>query len=345
MPVVLYFDFYIYVSNWTIVADMRKVLFLFAMLVSVLPLWPGDLSTPRNGNLFAETERPFRPDRMTVFKAASWVNPNIQMVGGRLIQRNINSDIPLVENRTPNTDIIWIDDSKFIVLTGETGSYAHGILGDRIESTGFAIYQGEDPIIEYELPEGRVFETLRPLIEDIVPENPGAEIIITSSDDVVGSRVEVYSLEGKFLGSSQPIGKAFRWLHVIGATSFGDPQKKYVVQVRTPHIGGTLELLSWDGQSLEVEASFRKVSTHKIGSDNLNMALIMGTKGSADAELYVPSFDFRSLLVIGFSNGLLVEKRKFDLPQRLSTNILFDGSSPPSLWMGTTDGSIISIHE
>jgi hypothetical protein len=324
---------------------MRKVFILLTILVSVLPLWPGDLSTPQNGNLYAETERPFHPEGMTVYRASSWVNPNIELVGGRLVQRNMNKDIPRVRNRTVNTDIIRIDDSKYIVLTGETDSYAHGILGDRKESTGFAIYQGEDLLVEYELPDGRVFETLRPLIEDVVPENPGVEIILTSSGDNLGSRIEVYSLEGNFLGSSQSIGKAFRWLHVIGAASFGDPDKKYIAQVKTPHIGGILELLYWNGEFLEVEASYRNVSTHQIGSDNLNMALILGTEGSSDVELYVPSSDFRSLLVIGYSNGLLIERRKFSLPQRLTTNILFENSTPPSLWMGTAGGSIIRIHE
>lgn len=327
------------------IEGMRTILCLFIIFISISPLWAQDLSTPRNGNLYGETESPFHPDRMTVFEAGSWQNPNIELKDGRLIQRNTDENIPAIENRTANTDILWIDDSTYIVLTGETTSYPHGILGDRIESTGFAVYKGEHPLVEYELPEGRVFETLRPLIADIIPENPGTEIILTSSDKNEGARIDVYSQEGELLGSSRPIGRAYRWLHVIGVASFDETEKKFIARVRTPHIGGILELLSWDGDALNIEASLAGVSTHTIGSDNLNMALILGTIDADDTEIFLPSSDFRSLLVIRYKNGRLRETRRFNLPDRLTSNIHLEEGYTASLWMATADGSIVRIHE
>lgn len=87
------------------------------------------------------------------------------------------------------------------------------------------------------------------------------------------------------------------------------------------------------------------VSTHSIGSDDLNMALILGTEGTVEPEMNVPSPDFRNLLVIEYRNGRLREKRRFNLPSRLSTNILYDGENFPSLWVGVSDASIIRIQE
>lgn len=324
---------------------MKKIILVFLFVYAFGPLFGQDFSSPQDGNLFIETESPFIPERIQIYDDGQiLIEKNIILNNDRIYANAPNQPRFDITNRTINTDLAWIDDTTCVALTGNSERYAHGILGDKIESTGFAVYKDGKVVSQFELSNDRVFETLRPLVADLIPENPGKEIILTSSNEREGARVDIYSQSGLFIGQSSPIGRGYRWLHILGVAPFNDTQRPYLAIVKTPHINGTLELLHWNGESLETEISLKNVSTHQIRSSNLNMALLINMDNTSDSELLIPSFDFRNLLVIKFKDNELKVIKKFELPKRISTNIYYDEGNSTSVWLGLSDGSIVNIE-
>jgi len=324
-----------------------KILALISMAL-LFPSWafPIDPSTPADGNLYIRLSDPFIPGAAEVFDDDAVLRDrNIQRSNNRLYRGPKKDADFFMEDRTAGTDVSWIDAETLVVLTGNSSRYGHGILGDNIEATGFRVYRNKKLSAEYELPRDRVFETLRPLVADIVPENPGVEIILTSSSQSEGSRIDVYSQNGKFIGNSRPIGRGFRWLHILAAAPLSGGPEFSLVVVRTPHIGGILEIYTWIGRQLVKAASYPDVSTHQIGSDNLNMALVMDMDSAPGAEFLIPTSDFRSLAVLKYENGELQEVRRFDLPDRISTNFFFDSLGSPSVWVGLSNGMVVKLSE
>lgn len=319
-------------------------LLLFCLLIP-LNIFGDDYSTPLDGNLTIKLENPFIPDNITTYSDYTILDEhNISFKYSRIYRHIDRPDSIELHDKTINSDVVWVDDETYIILTGNSNSYPHNILGDSIESTGFKVYRNDKLYLEYNLPIGRVFETLRPLVADIILDNTGVEIILTSSDINNGSRVDVFSLSGELLSSSEPIGRGFRWLHVLGVMTQGEFNKPYLSIVKTPHIGGILELLSWNGKELSVEASAYNLSTHKIGSDNLNMALQLSFKDNMNSLIIVPSRDFRTILIITYRDKRLEVLRRIPLPGILSTNLFFDNNENPSIWFALTNGKIVQLY-
>lgn len=245
--------------------------------------------------------------------------------------------------QTPGTNIGTASNGILVVLTGNSSEYPHGILGDTVESKGFSIYRGETLLHTYTLPAGSVFETLRPLIADIVPEHPGEELILTTSDREKGAKIQVFSLEGELLGESQAIGKAFRWLHILAAAPFYPAAGIQLAIVKTPHIGGILELYAWEKHGLQKTLSFPGVSTHKIGSDNLNMAIAAFIDTKPGAELLLPTQNFQNLLLITFHTGKPEVLQTIPLQGSLQTNIFSLRGGDPSIWVGTDLNKLVKL--
>ncbi|MBT3275808.1 MAG: hypothetical protein HN368_21845 [Spirochaetales bacterium] len=324
----------------------KTVTKIILLLFSSTLIFSIDPSTPDDGNLYREISGSFLPNNIVIYDNDSILNESGIVIENDRLFRSDKKDIDYaIKNRALGSDISWINDETFVVLTGNSDRYSHGILGDNVEATGFEVYDNSSQISNFEVPSNRVFETLRPLIADVIPENPGVEIILTSSNHLEGSRIEIYSQEGEFLGNSDSIGRGFRWLHVIAAAPFSSNSKQYIAIVRTPHINGILELYFWNGNHLVKEASTGNVSTHQIGSDNLNMALVSNFDSTPGPEFLIPSFDFRSLVIIKYTFGELSEVKRFDLPGRIATNIFFDNIQSNSIWVGLANGKIVRLTE
>lgn len=318
----------------------------FLILFAVTLLSSTDNSTPIDGNLLIETDGSFEGGTLSIFEDVSILDEHdIILENQRLYKADRKDSDFNIPQKAIGTDISWIDNNSFIVLTGNSNRYNHGILGDNIEPTGFKLYRNNRLINLFELPDERVFETLRPLVADVVPENPGVEIVLTSSNRQSGSRVELYSLDGLFLGASPSIGRGFRWLHILAVAPFIEKSTQSIALVRTPHINGILELYTWNGSELVKEAQLDNVSTHQIGSNNLNMALVADLDNSPGPELLIPSRDFETLLMIKYIGGKLSVIDRFSLPGSLSTNLYFDKNEPDTIWAGLQNDKIISISE
>ncbi len=318
----------------------------FLILCTGTFLFSTDPSTPIDGNLHSKIIGSFVGGAISIYDNTSILAENNIILENQRIYKTDRKDSDFnIPQKAIGSDISWIDENSFVVLTGNSNRYNHGVLGDNIEATGFAIYNNEKLISQYELPDERVFETLRPLIADVIPEIPGVEIVLTSSNRQSGSRIEIYSLKGKFFGASPSIGRGFRWLHILSAAPFIDDSTQSIAIVRTPHINGILELYTWKGSALEKEVQMSNVSTHQIGSNNLNMALVADLDHSPGPELLIPTRDFKALLLIKYSKGKLTVIDQFSLPGRLSTNLYLDNTAPFTIWAGLQNGQIIRISE
>jgi hypothetical protein len=230
------------------------------------------------------------------------------------------------------------------ILTGPTGEYRHGILGDSIEASGFktfrfsTVLQRYQPVGRYQLPGGTVFEALRPTMADLNDDGI-PEILITASNADVGSAIYVFDINGTHMASSPAVGRGYRWIHLLGAGKTGPGGETEIITVRTPHIGGILQYYQLKGQNLVLEHALSGYSTHRIGSRNLDMAAIGNFSSGSQAVVLLPTQDFRSLAIIERTeHGSLVIWSK-NLESGLTTNIEVDqdNGSPRIAW-GSEDG-------
>lgn len=320
------------------------MIFLIILALLSRSLMAEDPSTPMDGNLYRPLSSSFLLSNLVFYENGSTLDDHDLVLQNSRIYRERDSAFAQTPvNKTSGTDIVYFEHDSFVVLTGETTEYPHGILGDKIESTGFEVYKKNRLIGRYRLPENRVFETLRPTIADISPKNPGPEIILTSSSGSEGARVDVFSLEGRLIGSSAAIGRGFRWLHVLGVAPFGADGTNKLAIVRTPHINGILDILEWKSGALVSVASLSRVSTHQIGSDNLNMALLFNADAEPDAELLIPTADFRTLLLIKLKGTELRVLKSFELPAPLKTNLYITEGGSLSIWFALINGTVGQI--
>ncbi|NOX60749.1 MAG: hypothetical protein GXP42_02185 [Chloroflexi bacterium] len=121
------------------------------------------------------------------------------------------------------------------------------------------------------------------------------EIIVTQSNAKEGARIVIYDEAGNRLAQGQAIGRGFRWRHQIAAAGFGPAGNTELIDVLTPHIGGTVELYGWEEDSLVVRAALPGYASHVIGSRNLDMAAAADFDGDGRVELLVPAQSLRRL--------------------------------------------------
>ncbi|PLX65831.1 MAG: hypothetical protein C0602_13990 [Denitrovibrio sp.] len=190
---------------------------------------------------------------------------------------------------------IAVYDKYAVVLTNPTSSYAHGVLGDRVESEGFAVIDLIDKkiVTKTSISDLGVIEQKGALLADI-DRDGSIEIILTISNKNNGAQVYAYSVDGELKYKSEPIGRGFRWRHVFAAAQFSGGFVR-IVNVITPHIGGTLEFLEAVDGKLIRKSSINGVSTHNIGSANLGMGLAVDVDGDGLPEILAPDNDKKNI--------------------------------------------------
>jgi hypothetical protein len=177
-----------------------------------------------------------------------------------------------------------------LILTGPSGRYAHGVLGDQLEATGIALIElapRPSLVRVIEIGEPRVIEGIAPIWADLNGDG-SREIIVTESDREQGARLVVYDGTGERVAQGAPIGLGFRWRHQIAVAPFGPHGELELAVVRTPHIGGVVEFYRLSGANLEIVAELRGFRSHLLGSRNLDMGLAGDFDGDGRVELLLP---------------------------------------------------------
>ena len=239
--------------------------------------------------------------------------------GGRTWSVVARSADPVLPDARPiQVDLDGSGDGGHVaVLAGpDTQRYVHGVLGDAVEATSLLWLERHSlqPMRELTLPAPLVFEDIAPRAVALargsglltVRSGPsGAQLVLVTADGANNGRLLVAA-------AGDTLGQRHRWL-----SPTTDGQR--LLAVHTPHIGGVLHEYRLQGDRLIGSAVARGVSTHRIGSRELDMAVWLGSK------LVLPSQDGLSLRVLDLANGY-AESHSANLPARLAMTLALAGA-------------------
>jgi hypothetical protein len=188
-----------------------------------------------------------------------------------------------------------------VVLSEATDQYGHGALGDGTEAVGFAVVDPESGEVRTraQVPADAVIEGLAPIVAPVTDGGDPA-VVVTESDTETGARVVAYSPDGERLAAGPPVGSGFRWRHQLAVAPFAPDGVPELAAVKTPHIGGTAEFYRYDptDETLRIVGAVEGVSSHTIGSRNLDGGVAADADGDGQPELVVPDDPRRALVGI-----------------------------------------------
>jgi hypothetical protein len=244
-------------------------------------------------------------------------------------------------NALPDGRILIDEDDRLLLLTDPTEKYNHGVLGDNLEAGSITLIETQ-PTIQVAsviaMPENEVIEGISPIWVDISGDNL-REIIVTVSDLDQGAGIVVFSETGKRLAEGPKMGMPFRWRHQIAYGTLGSNGENELVVVRTPHIGGLVEYYQYSNGVLNLTADFPGITSHVIGSRNLDMAAIGDFDGDRETELLLPNPDLTELVAVRRSTFAAEEDWRLPIGGKLTTNLA--GVTLPggeiALGLGTAD--------
>jgi len=245
-------------------------------------------------------------------------------VKGDLILTNAGTTSQFKVNALPDSRILMDELGRLLFLSNPTSDYPHGVLGDALEARSITLI---DPnrkpvkIKEFKIDPADVIEGIAPLWVDL--DGDGVrKIIVTQSNINVGARIVVYDQEGEVIAQSDPIGQGFRWLHLIAAAQIVNDDTLDLVVVRTPHIGGVLEIYELTEGKLEISTSLKGYSSHQIGSRNLDASLVTDVNADGIPEIVLPDQSQQNLSALQITDAEWTEIWRVPLNEKLTTNLM-----------------------
>ncbi|MFN0262714.1 FG-GAP repeat domain-containing protein [Tepidamorphus sp. 3E244] len=187
--------------------------------------------------------------------------------------------------------------------TAPTRRYGHGVLGDAIEAGALAVRLRDGTVMEMELDARHVFEDLTPRIADLDGDGRNEVITIRSSLSG-GAAVAVYGLRGETfrqVAASDDIGLRNRWLNIAAIHDFDGDGQLEIAAVRTPHIGGALQVWELGEEGLRKQGELGGFSNHVIGSRALALSAMIDVTGDGKAELVIPDQSRENLMAVTVS--------------------------------------------
>ncbi|MDA0305271.1 MAG: VCBS repeat-containing protein [Proteobacteria bacterium] len=237
----------------------------------------------------------------------------IALKDGKLVlsasaEKNLNNPRP--KDILPDGAVIYGNKGiEAAWLTGATRRYNHAILGDGIEATGIAARLAGGALQELKLDQNSVFEDRLARLADLDGDGQD-EIIAVRSYLEKGAALAVVKTEPqglRIIAETRPIGIPQRWLNPVGVGDFDGDGSNEVALVKTPHIGGTLEIYGLVDSGLHLKGDIRSFSNHAIGERELGKSAVIDTNGDGVPEIILPDDAQRSLHVISFKGGTFSE--------------------------------------
>lgn len=234
-------------------------------------------------------------------------------------------------------------------LSGPTGIYSHGILGDPVEASALNVLTAQGQKITYRIDQRSVFEDLRVRLVDLDGDGR-EELVVIRSYLEEGSALSVFRLGRRSirpLAETPPIGQSHRWLNPAGAADFDGDGKIEIAYVETPHIGGTLRLYQLGIGGLHQEHEAPGFSNHKIGSRMLDMSAVVDWNGDGTPDLAVPDASRRRMRVVSFAGGKFSNIARMAEGPEIMTRVLatdLDGDGKPELLYGLADNTIVLMR-
>ena len=221
----------------------------------------------------------------------------IDSEGDLVLWQNGSEAGRLAVDALPDARLLVDEQERVLLLTKPSSRYPHGIAGDRLEATEITLLETHPPlkaVTRISIPGQRVVEGISPIWADLNGDGR-REIIVTISDSEQGAQVVVYSESGDQLAAGPAVGRGNRWRHQIAVAPLGVNGELELAEVLTPHIGGIAGFYRLDGESLNLVAQQAGVTSHTIGSRNLDMGIAGDLDGDGQPELVVFDQSFTDL--------------------------------------------------
>lgn len=234
------------------------------------------------------------------------------------------------------------------LLIAPTDRYGHGVLGDAVEAGGLRVITDGGLQLEYRLSADDVFEDLTPRLVDLTGDGRD-EVLLVKSHRERGAALALFeATEGALvlIGETPALGTENRWRNPSSAGDFDGDGRQEVVEVETPHIGGTLRLWRWQDGRLEAGAEFAGVSNHAAGSRALGLSAALDLDGDGDDELLVPDRARRALLLLDLRDGAWVERARLPHKAPIAGDFLvgdLDGTGLPDVGYTLADGTVVRL--
>ncbi len=234
----------------------------------------------------------------------------------------LERNTPAKPNQIPLSRVAYGEHNiKAAWFAGATTRYLHGVLGDGIEASQLVVEIDGGKVLQFELPDNRVFEDVEPRLADMTGDDAD-EILVVESDVKLGASLAVFGVvEGELvrIASTPFIGRANRWLNPIGVGDFDGDGKPDVALISTPHIGGVLRLYHLQGKSLKQFAKYSGVSTHSIGSTQLGLGRVVFSQPRD--RFLLPNQAHSALMLLELTSDGWVEHAKVKLPSRIVSSL------------------------
>jgi hypothetical protein len=225
------------------------------------------------------------------------------------------------------------DDGHVVVLAGpDARRYRHGVLGDAIEATRMLWLERDSLQVLREgvLPAPHVMEDIAP--RPVALAGRGTALLTVRSGPLGGqlglmaaSAERSDHLQWAALGDA--LGIPNRWM---SPTTDGSR----VLSVHTPHIGGVLHEYRLEGGRLVGRVVATGVSTHRLDSRELDLAVWMGS------QLMLPEQDGRGLRVLDADAGWRVVAERA-LPDRVAMSAALPQSQGAALLLDS--GQVLQL--
>lgn len=252
-----------------------------------------------------------------------YINRNGDVVLGR--EDAIVATLPV--NAQPDARLVMNKIGQVALYANSTDQrYVHGIMGDRFEGATLLVLEVKDSQIgvlaRIDLPGDDVYEGIAPFWADLDGDEI-EDLVTTVSNGTSGAKLRAYLWDGRQIKQevdSLAIGQGNRWRHQLTAAPLGPNGEIEIADVLTPHIGGTLEFFRLDGASLTLSASFPNVTTHVIGSRNLDQTVVGDFNGDGQPEVVVMNTGRNALIGVQHTQNGAEEVWRLDAGAEIITN-------------------------
>ena len=230
-----------------------------------------------------------------------YINRAGDLVLGR--EEGLVASTPL--NASADARLVMNSKGKVAVYANATDQrYRHGIMGDRLEAATLLVLEARDSQIRIlariDLPGEDVYEGIAPFWADI--DGDGVEDLVTTvSNGTLGARIRAYLWDGASIRQEidgPPIGRGNRWRHLLTSGPFGPDGAIEIVDVRSPHLDPEMEFFRLSDGALELAASFPGLTTHLLGSRNLDQTAAGDFNGDGQPEVLALDMKRRAIVAV-----------------------------------------------
>jgi hypothetical protein len=320
---------------WTVVLEEGKVVSYFSneIEVSETSFDPSQLP-PGMPPLMRSSSGGYSLVSVSDPAQSPFTHPNYLPQSNIHVYLNQNGDLEFIDpsnqhlatlkvNGLPDARILVDQQERLLLLSDPTNKYNHGVLGDNLEASSITLIDTQPtPQITsvITLPDNEVIEGIAPIWVDLDKDGDG-EIVVTVSDLELGAGLVVFSEIGERLAEGPKMGRPFRWRHQIAFGELGPEGESELAVVRTPHIGGVVEYYKYTNGNLSVVAEFPGITSHTIGSRNLDMAAAGDFDGDGAIELLLPNPNLTDLVAVRRTPSGVEDAWRIPIGGVMSTNL------------------------